>query len=305
MLKQRSLKNVIKATGVAVHSGERVELTVCPAPPNSGIVFERVDLPTPVEIPAQSKYVGDTTLNTSLVKDGVKVSTIEHLMSAFAGLGIDNARVQLDASELPIMDGSAGPFVFLLQSAGIVEQNAPKKFIRIKKKIKFKQNDIHASLSPYEGFKVAFTIDYDHPVFQDRSQTVELDFSHTSYVKEVSRARTFGFLADYEKLKAMNLAKGGSLDNAVVIDDYRILNDGGLRYDDEFVKHKVLDAVGDLYLLGHSIIGSFVGHKSGHAINNLLLQELLVDKTAWEYVTFEDEKAAPIAFLKPVISTSS
>lgn len=304
MLKQRSLKSVIKATGVALHSGERVELTVCPAAPNTGIIFERIDLPTPVEIPARSKYVGDTTLNTSLVKDGVRVSTVEHLMSAFAGLGIDNARVQLDASELPIMDGSAGPFVFLLQSAGIVEQDAPKKFIRIKKKVKFKQNDISAMLAPHEGFKVGFTIDYDHPFFQQRSQTVELDFSHASYVKEVSRARTYCLLADYEKLKAMNLVKGGSLDNAVVVGDYRILNDGGLRYDDELVKHKVLDAVGDLYLLGHSIIGSFVGHKSGHAINNLLLKELLADETAWEYVTFKDEKTAPIAFLKPVISTS-
>jgi UDP-3-O-[3-hydroxymyristoyl] N-acetylglucosamine deacetylase len=306
MIKQHTLKSVIEATGVAVHSGQPVKIRLCPAPVNTGIVFERIDLSHPVEIPARYENVGDTTLNTTLMnKQGVGVSTVEHLMSAFSGLGVDNARVQINTLELPIMDGSAGPFVFLIQAAGIVSQNAIKKFIRIKKTVAYEEGDKRISLSPYEGFKVSYTLNYDHPVFQQRPQTAELDFSHVSYVKEVSRARTFGFLADYEKLQAMNLARGGSLDNTIVVDDYRILNEDGLRFEDEFVKHKILDAIGDLYLSGHTIIGAFKGYKSGHAMNNLLLRRLFADQTAWEYVTYEDKKAMPIAFLRGSLASDS
>jgi len=300
VIRQRTLKNVIRATGVGLHTGEKVYLTLRPAAPDSGIIFRRVDLDEPVEIPATPENVGDTTLSTTLIKDGVRISTVEHLLSAMAGLGIDNAYVDLNAAEVPIMDGSAGPFVFLIQSAGIEEQNAPKRFIRIKKKVMVEDGDKSVCFEPFDGFKVAFTIDFDHPAFKEGSQVAEVDFSTTSFVREVSRARTFGFMNQIEQLRANNLALGGSLDNAVVVDDYRILNEDGLRYIDEFVKHKILDSIGDLYLLGHSLIGAFSGHKSGHALNNELLRALLAQEDAWEEVTFEDETTAPISFAQPV-----
>lgn len=296
MIKQTTLKNEMCATGTGLHTGEKVYLKICPAPVNTGIRFRRVDQNPIVEIPALVKHVGDTTLNTCLIKDGVRVSTIEHLLSAFAGLGIDNAYVDLTAPEVPIMDGSAGPFVFLVQSAGIQEQNALKKFIRIKRKVEISHGDKVATIAPFNGFKVTLTIDFDHPIIRSSNQTATLDFSTTSYVKEVSRARTFGFLSEYEYLRANNLALGGSLDNAIVLDDYRILNEEGLRFADEFVKHKLLDVVGDLYQLGHSMIGEFNGYKCGHQLNNQLLHALLEDKTAWEIVTFKDEKKLPITF---------
>ena len=300
MIRQRTLKNIIRATGVGLHTGEKVYLTLRPAAPDSGIIFRRIDLDEPVEIPAIPENVGDTTLSTTLIKDGVRISTVEHLLSAMAGLGIDNAYVDLNAAEVPIMDGSAGPFVFLIQSAGIEEQNAPKRFIRIKKAVKVEDGDKWVSFEPFDGFKVAFTIDFDHPAFTEGSQIAEVDFSTTSFVREVSRARTFGFMNQIEQLRANNLALGGSLDNAVVVDDYRVLNEDGLRYVDEFVKHKILDSIGDLYLLGHSLIGSFCGHKSGHALNNQLLRALLSEEDAWEEVTFEDAATAPISFAQPV-----
>ena len=300
MIRQRTLKNVIRATGVGLHTGEKVYLTLRPAAPDSGIIFRRVDLDEPVEIPATPENVGDTTLSTTLIKDGVRISTVEHLLSAMAGLGIDNAYVDLNAAEVPIMDGSAGPFVFLIQSAGIEEQNAPKRFIRIKKSVKVQDGDKWVHFEPFDGFKVAFTIDFDHPAFKEGSQIAEVDFSTTSFVREVSRARTFGFMNQIEQLRANNLALGGSLDNAVVVDDYRVLNEDGLRYVDEFVKHKILDSIGDLYLLGHSLIGAFSGHKSGHALNNQLLRALLAQEDAWEEVIFEDASTAPISFAQPV-----
>lgn len=304
MISQRTLKNVIKATGVTLHGGERAELILRPAPPNTGIIFQRIDLDPVVSIPARAEYVGDTTLSTCLIKDGVRVSTVEHLLSAMAGLGIDNAYVDVTASEIPIMDGSAAPFIFLVQSAGIQEQNAPKRFIRIKRKVKVKDGDKWASFEPFEGFKVTFTIEFDHPVFKMHSKSATLDFSSTSYVKEVSRARTFGFKSDFERLRSMNLARGGSLDNAVVVDDFRIINEEGLRYEDEFVKHKILDAVGDLYLLGTSLIGAFSGYKSGHALNNKLLCQLLAEEDAWEYVTFESADS-PISYVRPILAFES
>lgn len=302
MIRQRTLKNVIKATGVTLHGGEKAELTLRPAPPNTGIIFQRTDLNPLIEIPALASNVGDTTLSTSLIKDGVRVSTVEHLLSALAGLGIDNAYIDVTASEIPIMDGSAGPFVFLVQSAGIKEQNAPKRFIRIKRRVRVREGDKWACFEPFEGFKVTFTIEFDHPVFKNHSKTATLDFSSTSYVKEVSRARTFGFKADFERLRAMNLARGASLDNAVAIDEFRVLNEEGLRYEDEFVKHKILDAVGDLYLLGSSLIGAFSGYKSGHALNNKLLRKLLRKQEAWEYVTFENTARAPISYARPILA---
>jgi len=301
MIRQRTLKNVIKATGITLHGGERAELTLRPAPRNTGIIFQRIDLDPPVEIPARAENVGDTTLSTSIVKNGARVSTVEHLLSAFAGLGIDNAYVDVTASEIPIMDGSAGPFVFLVQSAGIQEQDAPKRFIRIKRKVKVQDGDKWASFEPFEGFKVTFSIDFDHPLFKSHSKTATLDFSSTSYVKEVSRARTFGFMSDFEHLRSLNLARGASLDNAVAIDDFRVLNEDGLRYEDEFVKHKILDAIGDLYLLGSSLIGAFSGFKSGHSLNNKLLRKLLAHQDAWEYVTFDDPATAPISYVRPML----
>ena len=296
MIRQRTLKNIIKATGVGLHTGEKVYLSLRPAAPNTGIVFRRVDLPEPVDIPATPQNVGETTLSTTLVKGDVKVSTVEHLLSALAGLGIDNAYVDVSAPEVPIMDGSAGPFVFLIQSAGVEEQNAAKRFIRIKKPIRVSDGDKWACFEPYDGFKVTFTIDFDHPAFSEDMQSASIDFSSTSFVKEVSRARTFGFMRDIEALRKRRLALGGSMDNAIVVDNYRILNEDGLRYADEFVKHKILDAIGDLYLLGHSLIGSFEGYKSGHGLNNQLLRNLLNQADAWESVTFEDEGSLPICY---------
>jgi UDP-3-O-[3-hydroxymyristoyl] N-acetylglucosamine deacetylase len=304
MIRQRTLKNVIRATGIGLHTGQKVFLTLRPAAIDSGIIFRRVDLADTIEVQASPTNVGDTRLATTLCKGDVRISTVEHLLSAFAGMGIDNAYVDLSAPEVPIMDGSAGPFVFLIQSAGIEEQNAPKRFIRIKKKVRVEQDGKWAEFSPFAGFKVGFAIDFDHPLFAEGSQIAELDFSTTSFVKEVSRARTFGFMRDVEQLREKQLALGGSMDNAIIMDDYRILNEDGLRYSDEFVKHKILDAIGDLYLLGHSLIGAFSGYKSGHALNNLLLRELLKQKDAWEEVTFDDASTAPISFLQPSYSTS-
>ncbi len=300
MIKQRTLKNAIRATGIGLHSGEKVYLTLKPAPVDTGIIFIRTDLEPAVEIVAKAINVGDTTLSTSLSNGSTKVSTVEHLLSAMAGLGIDNVYVELSAAEVPIMDGSAGPFVFLLQSAGIQEQDKAKQFIRIIKPVTVEDGDKSASFQPYDGFKVSFTIDFDHPLFDSENQVASLDFSTTSFVKEVSRARTFGFMRDIEYLRSQNLALGGSVNNAIVVDDYRVLNEDGLRYEDEFVKHKILDAVGDLYLLGHSLIGEYIGVKSGHGLNNALLRALLKQQECWEFVTFEDEKQAPITYSKPV-----
>ena len=300
MIKQRTLKNVIRATGVGLHSGRKVFLTLRPAPTDTGIVFRRADLEPAVEILARAENVGDTSLSTSLTRGDVRISTVEHLLSAFAGLGIDNAYVDLSASEVPIMDGSAGPFVFLLQSAGVEEQNQPKKFIRVKRTIAVDDGDKWARFEPFDGFKVSFAIEFDHPFFHQHSKHAEIDFSTTSFVKEVSRARTFGFMRDVELLREQNLALGGSLDNAIVVDDFRVLNEDGLRYEDEFVKHKILDAIGDVYLLGHSLIGAFHGFKSGHELNNRLLRKMLATEDAWELVTFDSESAAPISFTQPV-----
>ncbi|MFS1524897.1 UDP-3-O-acyl-N-acetylglucosamine deacetylase [Microbulbifer sp. 2304DJ12-6] len=302
MIKQRTLKNAIRATGVGLHSGKKVVLTLKPAPVDTGIVFRRTDLDPVVEIEARAENVGDTLLSTTLVKDGVRIATVEHLLSAMAGLGIDNAIVELSAQEVPIMDGSAGPFVFLIQSAGIQEQSAAKTFLRIKKPVTIEEGDKVASFMPFDGFKVTFTIDFDHPVFQGRNLTSSVDFSSTSFVKEVSRARTFGFMHEIEYLRSKGLVQGGSVDNAIVIDQYRILNEGGLRYEDEFVKHKILDAIGDLYLLGTSLIGEFKAFKSGHALNNKSLRHLMAQEDAWEMVTFESEQEAPISYVKPILA---
>ena len=296
MIRQRTLKNIIRATGVGLHTGEKVYLTLRPAPVDTGIIFQRVDLDPVVTVPARPENVSDTRLSTTLEKDGVKISTVEHLMSAFAGLGIDNAYVELSAPEVPIMDGSAGPFVFLLQSAGIQEQDTPKQFIRIKKPLVVETNEKWVRFEPFNGFKVSFAIDFDHPILQNSTQIAEVDFSTTSFVKEVSRARTFGFMDDLEALRNAGLAQGGSFDNAIVMDSFHILNDDGLRYEDEFVKHKVLDAIGDLYLLGHPLIGAFSAYKSGHELNNKLLRNLIENEAAWELVTYEDEVDVPIAF---------
>jgi UDP-3-O-[3-hydroxymyristoyl] N-acetylglucosamine deacetylase len=293
MIHQRTLKNVVRATGVGLHTGDKVYLTLRPAAPDTGIVFRRVDLPTPVDIKAEATRVGDTRLSSCLERDGVKVATVEHLMSAFAGLGVDNAYVDLTAGEVPIMDGSAGPFIFLIQSAGIVEQSAAKKFIRVLKAVEAREGDKWARFEPYNGFRMDFSIAFNHPVFQQSSQRVQLDFATTSYVKEIARARTFGFMQDVETMRAQGLGLGGSLDNAVVMDEYRVLNSDGLRYEDEFVKHKVLDAIGDLYLLGHPLIGTFTAHKSGHALNNKLARALLADRAAWEFLSFERMEEAP------------
>ncbi len=300
MIKQRTLKNEIRATGVGLHTGQKIYLTLRPAPVDSGIVFRRVDLDPIVEIEAKATNVGDTTLSTTLMKGDVRVSTVEHLLSAMAGLGIDNAIVDLSAAEVPIMDGSAGPFVFLIQSAGILEQSAAKKFIRIKKEITVTDGDKVATLLPFDGFKVSFTIDFDHPVFKGKKLDAVVDFSSTSFVKEISRARTFGFMHEIEYLRSKGLAKGGSVDNAIVVDKYRIVNEDGLRYEDEFVKHKILDAIGDLYLLGNTLIGEFKAFKSGHGLNNLVLRELLRQPDAWEVATFEENQESPIAYQKPL-----
>lgn len=296
MIHQRTLKNVIRATGVGLHTGEKVYLTLRPAAVDTGIVFRRVDLDPVVELKADPEQVGDTRLSTALKEGDVSVSTIEHLMAALAGLGIDNVYVEITSPEVPIMDGSAAPFVFLVQSAGMVEQTAPKKFIRVKKSIIIEDGDKWAKFEPFEGFKVSFSIDFDHPIFAKSPQKATVDFSTTSFVKEVSRARTFGFMHEVEALREAGLALGGSHDNAIVMDSYTILNDDGLRYEDEFVKHKILDAIGDLYLLGYQLIGEFSAYKSGHALNNKLLRALMSQPDAWELVTFDDPADAPIAF---------
>jgi len=297
VIKQRTLKTLIRATGVGLHTGEKVYLTLRPAAANTGIVFRRVDLASPVEIKADPYAVGDTRLSSCLEKDGVRVSTVEHLMSAFAGLGVDNAYVDVTAPEVPIMDGSAGPFVFLLQSAGIEEQNAAKRFIRILQPVEVREGDKWVRFEPHNGFKLELSIDFDHPMFDRARRSVYVDFSTTSYIKEVSRARTFGFMQDVETMRAQGLALGGSLDNAIVMDEYRVLNTDGLRYEDEFVKHKVLDAIGDLYLLGHPLVGAFSGYKSGHALNNLLLRRLVEERQAWDFVTFERAEDAPASLV--------
>jgi UDP-3-O-[3-hydroxymyristoyl] N-acetylglucosamine deacetylase len=300
MIRQRTLKNVIRATGVGLHTGEKVYLTLRPAAADTGIVFRRVDLDEPVDIPAKTEFVGNTMLSTTLQRGDVSIATVEHLLSALAGLGIDNAYVDVSAPEVPIMDGSAGPFVFLIQSAGVEEQNAPKRFIRILQPVEVRDGDKIARFEPFDGFKVQFAIDFDHPAMEsERCQSI-IDFSSTSFVKEVSRARTFGFLRDIEKLRENGLALGGSMENAIVVDDFRVLNEDGLRYEDEFVKHKILDAIGDLYLLGRSLIGAFSGYKSGHGLNNRLLNALLERPEAWEQVTFEEGDAVPISYMKPV-----
>lgn len=301
MLRQKTLKNVIRATGVGVHTGEKVLLTLKPAPINTGVVFRRIfEDNTYHDIPALAEYVGDTSFCTTLVKNGARIGTVEHLLSAIAGLGVDNLIVEVNANEVPIMDGSAGPFVFLIQSSGIEEQDAPKKFIKIKKTIEVTDGDKIARLEPYDGFSIRFGIDFDHPVIQKANQESELAFSMMSYVKEVSRARTFGFLADFEWLRANNLALGANLDNAIALDQFKVVNEDGLRYDNEFVRHKILDAVGDLYLFGSAVIGSFYGYKSGHTLNNKLIRKVMADATAWEAVTFDDEKMAPECFVMSV-----
>ena len=302
MLRQRTLKNSIRATGVGLHSGRKVYMSIRPAAENTGIVFRRLDLEPPVDLVADANKVGDTTLGTSLVQGDVSVATVEHLMAALAGLGIDNAYIDLSAPEVPIMDGSAAPFVFLLQSGGIEEQNAPKRFIRIKKKLRVEDGDKWAEFRPYSGYKLSLSIDFDHPIFKKHTQSASINFSTMSFVKEISRARTFGFLRDIETLRARNLTLGGTMDNAVVLDDYRVLNEDGLRYEDEFVKHKILDAIGDLYLLGCSLLGEFVGYKSGHGLNNQLLRALLADDKAFESVTFETERKAPISYATPIVA---
>ena len=293
MLKQRTLKTLVRATGVGLHSGVKVTMVLRPAPVDNGIVFRRVDLTPPVDLPAKPHGVGDTRMASTLEKDGAKLSTIEHLMSALAGLGVDNVYVDVDAPELPIMDGSAAPFVFLLQSAGIEEQNAPKKFIRIKKTVRVEEGDKWAELTPYEGFRLDFSIIFNHPAVDQTGRQVSVDFADNSYVREVARARTFGFMQDIEYMRDHGLALGGSLENAIVMDEYRVLNSDGLRYNDEFVKHKVLDAIGDLYVAGHPILGAFSAFKSGHGLNNKLLRAVLDDATAWEWATFSDPAATP------------
>ncbi len=293
MVKQRTLKTIVQATGVGLHTGEKVYLTLRPALANSGIVFRRVDLPHPVDIRVSAEMVQDTRLSTCLEWQGARIATVEHLMSALAGLGIDNVIVELTSSELPIMDGSAGTFVFLLQSAGIIEQSLPKKFIRIKKIIEVKDGDKWVRFEPFNGYKLNFTINFSHPVFANTKQQVTVDLGEHSYIKEVSRARTFGFMQEVEYMRSQGLALGGNLDNAIVMDEYRVINPDGLRFEDEFVKHKILDAIGDLYILGHPLIGAFFGYKSGHALNNALIRALMADEAAWEWVTFDNPEEAP------------
>ena len=305
MLAQRTLSNSIKAFGIGLHSGEPITLKLLPAPTDTGIIFRRVELDPVVEIKARAENVGDTTMSTSLTWKDVKISTVEHLLSAMAGLGIDNAYVEVNAAEIPIMDGSAGPFVFLIQSAGLHEQDAPKKFIRIKEKVRVPYNDAWAQVSPFEGFKVAFTGVWDHPVHKEHGTKASINFNSTSFVKEVSRARTFGFMSDLEALKENDLALGASQKNAVAIGDDAILNEDGLRLENEMTKHKVLDAIGDLYLLGHNLVGSFEGYKSGHTVNNALLRELIARPETWEVVTYDDPENSPITYLDPIIDPSS
>ncbi|KRA54782.1 UDP-3-O-[3-hydroxymyristoyl] N-acetylglucosamine deacetylase [Pseudoxanthomonas sp. Root65] len=303
MAQQRTLKNVIRATGVGLHSGEKVYMTLRPAPVDTGIVFRRVDLSPVVEIPASAELVTETTLCTGLTCEGAKVQTVEHLMSAMAGLGVDNAYVELSSAELPIMDGSAGPFVFLIQSAGIAEQDAPKRFIRILRPVEVTEGDKVARFEPYDGFKLGFTVKFDHPMIPASQSRAEVDFSTGAYVNEVARARTFGFMRDLEYMRERNLGLGGSMDNAIVLDEFRVLNEDGLRYTDEFVRHKILDAIGDLYLAGRPILGAYEGFKSGHALNNKLVRALLAETSAWEEVTFEDRAMpSPVAYAAPALA---
>ena len=305
MLAQRTLTNSIKAAGIGLHRGDPISLSLLPAPPNTGIVFRRVDTTAKVEIPARIENVGDTTLNTTLTKDSISISTVEHLLSAMAGLGIDNAYVEVDAPEVPIMDGSAGPFVFLIQAAGINEQNVQKKFIRIKETVRVQDNkDAWAQVSPYEGFKVSYTMIFDHPGYKQHNNTSSINFNSTTFVKEVSRARTFGLMSDVEKLHEQNKLLGASMKNALAIGDETILNDEGMRFEDEMVKHKILDAIGDLYLLGHNLVGSFEGYKSGHTVNNALLRELAAKPDTWEILSYDDPRKSPITYLDPIIDPS-
>lgn len=312
MLKQRTLKSLITSTGIGLHSGKKVSLTLRPAAINTGIIFRRVDLSPIVDLPAKATLVGDTRMCSCVTKDGATVGTIEHLMSAFAGLGVDNAYVDLDAAEIPILDGSAAAFIFLIRQAGIIEQNAPKKFIRVKQEISVKEADKSgekwAKFLPFEGYKLSFSIDFKHPAINKTGQEVTFDFAKNSYAEEIARARTFGFSQEVEYLRQNGLAQGGGLENAVVLDEFRVLNDHGLRYADEFVKHKVLDAIGDLYLLGHPLLAHFVAHKSGHALNNVLARQLLIQENAWEFVSFSSEKDAPegvLAWLQAQASIAS
>ena len=303
MIKQRTIKKSVQETGIGLHKGDKVTMTLRPAPANTGIVFRRVDLEPYVDIPAKADAVADTMLCTCVSNtDGHSISTVEHLVSALAGLGIDNIIVEVDSDELPIMDGSASPFIFLLQSVGIEELNAPKKFIRINQHVRVEDGDKWAEFKPYDGFRVDFQIDFDHPVISQTRQHMIMDFDTASYVNEVSRARTFGFMKDLEYMNANNLALGGSMENAVALDEYRVLNPEGLRYEDEFLKHKILDAVGDLYLVGHSIIGELKAYKSGHGLNNKLLNAMLKDKRCWEFVSYEDNEQVPITFSAPVLA---
>jgi len=303
MLQQRTLKSLTRAVGVGLHSGQRVEITLRPSQPDTGIVFRRVDLPQPVEIPISATAVSDTRLASTLSNGGAKVHTVEHLMSACAGLGIDNLYVDITAEEVPILDGSAASFVFLLQSAGVELQNAPRRFIRVTKPVEVHEGEGAASkwarLEPYHGYRLSFEIDFAHPAVDSTGQRVEFDMSRHNYSRDIARARTFGFTKDVEMMRANGLALGGGLDNAIVMDDYKVLNAGGLRYDDEFVKHKILDAMGDLYILGKPLLASYSAFRSGHALNNKLLRELLNRADAWETVTFENEKLAPKGFGQP------
>jgi UDP-3-O-[3-hydroxymyristoyl] N-acetylglucosamine deacetylase len=296
-VRQRTLKESVQATGIGLHSGDKVYMTLRPAPANAGIVFRRLDLPQPVDVPADALRVTETMLGTTLEHAGAKVATVEHILSAMAGLGVDNAFVDLTASEVPIMDGSAAPFVFLLQSAGIEEQNAPKRFVRVLERVEVKEGDKWVRLDPHDGFRLNVEIDFDHPALRKHRQSMSMDFSTAAFLKEISRARTFGFLRDLETSRALDRALGGSLDNAIVMDDYRVLNEDGLRFRDEFVRHKVLDALGDLYLVGASLIGEFSGFKCGHRLNNLLARRLLEVPDAYEVVVFEDEaKPSPVSY---------
>jgi UDP-3-O-[3-hydroxymyristoyl] N-acetylglucosamine deacetylase len=298
MLRQRTLKSLISASGVGLHTGQKVRISLRPAPVDTGIVFRRIDLPSPVDIPARAEAVGEARLASTLVQGDVKVHTVEHLMSALGGLGVDNAYVDLDAPELPIMDGSASPYVLLIQQAGIEEQAAAKKFLRVTRRVEVKDGDKWARLEPYEGYRLSFSIDFRHPVIERTTQAVTVDFAETSYLKEIARARTFGFMHEVEELRDNGLALGGGLDNAVVLDEYRVLNSEGLRFADEFIRHKLLDAIGDLYLMGKPLLGAFTAHKSGHALNNRLVRAALADASALELVVFERPEEAPAGVVR-------
>ncbi|GLQ73888.1 UDP-3-O-acyl-N-acetylglucosamine deacetylase [Vibrio penaeicida] len=300
MIRQRTLKEMVKTTGVGLHSGRKVTLTLRPAAANTGVIYRRTDMNPPVDFPADPASVRDTMLCTALVNDeGIRISTVEHLNAALAGMGIDNVIVEVDAPEIPIMDGSASPFVYLLQSAGIETLNAPKRFVRIKKKVRVEDGDKWAELVPHDGFRMDFAIEFDHPAIESDEQHLLFDFSSQAFVKDISRARTFGFMKDIEYLQSQNLCLGGSFDCAIVLDEYRILNEEGLRFENEFVTHKVLDAIGDLYMCGHSIVGELRAYKSGHAMNNKVLRAVLADQEAWEWASFEEEVGSPVAFGEP------